>query len=322
GKDGDRVRVQQGSADVRVPKGQLALRQGSELRIGPSPEVLAGDLLVVPSGSLAVQSAGSEAVVRGAARVTRDFAVTVASYAGEADVRSAGSSLKVPALRQATVAALGELPRAAAPLQYRNDDQWDRRFLADAIDLGVELQSRSDGASAQFRNQGRTAGFYRLLFPQLEGQPFSEALLDPARPPGEHVVGAAVSLAGKDGDFAARWQKVFAFRGQGATWGLVAMDQAVARVPNLVAGIDEALGRARLPGQGVPVAAAAPTTTTTTTPPPTRTTTTTSTTRTTPPPTTPTTQPPLLPNPPDTGLPIDPLADDAVDLLNGLLPGG
>ena len=56
------------------------------------------------------------------------------------------------------------------------------------------------------------------------------------------LVGAAITLEGTRGTFAERWAAVFTFRDEGAEWGLVAMDQGVARVPLLNA-IDAAISR-------------------------------------------------------------------------------
>jgi hypothetical protein len=313
---------------VKLPTGDLALRQGSEIAIARSPELLTGDVLVVPTKKLTMRSVGSEAVVSGAARMSRRFALTVASYTGAADVSSAGSRLVVRGLRQATIPLQGQVPQAAEPLRYSNDDQWDRRFLADAIDLGVELQARSDGATAQFEGQGRTAGFYRTLMPELDSEPaFDVGLLNPNRPPGEHLVGAGIALAGTRGAFADRWAGIFAFRGEGATWGLVAMDQSVERVPGLLKRIDDALGRVTLPGQSAAAPSAPAPTTPTTRPslPPTTTPTTRPGSPTTTQPTTPTTQPPgpvvTIPNPPDElPLPINPPGDNPIGILEGLLP--
>jgi hypothetical protein len=325
-RNGDRVFVRSGAADLRVPDAELALREGSEVIVQNEPQLLRGDLLVVPSSRLSVRSDRSVYEVSGAARLSRGFADTAASYVGSTTVRSAGSSLAVPQYRQATVAAIGQVPRRPEPLKYRVDDAWDRRFLADAIDLGIELQSRSDGASAQFRGQGTTPGFYRTLLPQLDAvEPFQASLLDPGRPPGEHIVGAGLALAGRRGEFLDRWQRIFTFRSEGATWGLVAMDEGVQRVPGLVRSIDEALGRARLPGQpgfvalGPSTPASPGGTTTTTSSGPGSTPPTTSRPPTTAPPTT--QPPPIVTVPtPVTGLPIDPAAEQVVDTINGLLP--
>jgi hypothetical protein len=318
-RDGARVLVRSGTAEVHLPRAEVDLRVGSEIRVGQSSEVLAGDALAL--GGMTVTSAGSTAIVSGAARISRQFAVTVASYTGWVDIRSAGTGATVPALRQVAIPSLGQVA-GVVPLQYRSNDKWDRRFLADAIDLGIELQSRSDGASAEFQGQGTTSGFYKLLYPQLADQPdFNASLIDPARSPGEHIVGAGIALAGSKGDFATRWREVFAFRGQGAAWGLVAADQGVVHVPGLVGRIDDALGRFGLPGRPGPVALPARTgpTTPATTPtgpgqgPSGSTTTTTTTTSTT-------TTSTLLTEPPPTGVaPIDTTLDQTVDTLNGLL---
>lgn len=326
--DGDRVKVESGSAGLRVPAGELALREGSELRVGRSPELMAGDVLALPSKSITIDSAGTEAVVLGAARISREFTVTAAAYDGAIVLRSGGATLHVPRLRQATVPAPGQLPRTPSPLQLRDGDSWDRRFLAEAIDLTAELQARSDGATQQYRGEGRTAGFYRTLFPRLEGESqFDQSLLDTARPAGEHIVGAGIALAANPGNrFAERWGQIFDFRAQGAAWGLVAMDQGVSKVPGLVGSIDEALGRTPLPGNSARVSLGAPSVTTTTT---TRRapTTTSSTTTTTaddgggedPDPPEPVV---TIPDPPPLGLPIDEHLQEVVDELNGLLPKG
>jgi hypothetical protein len=330
-----RVLVDAGRATVRLPTAELDLRPTTEVRVGPGhPELLAGDLLVVPGRHvLTVTSAGSALAITGAARLSRTFSVSTASYEGNVQIVSAGSKLAVPALRQATVPALGQVPAIPEPLRYDAADKWDRRFLADAIDLGTELQARSDAANAQFRGQGTTPGFYRLLMPQLDTEPgFDGSSLQPSRSPGENLVGAGIATVGKQGDFRARWDGLFAFRGQGAAWGLVALEQGVLRVPGLLTTIDDALGRARLPGEPAPVAIGGPGATTTTSAPnvtaPTTVTTgprgTTSTTRgSSGGGSTSTTQPPIVavPHVPATGQPtVDQLTTQGVDTINGLLP--
>ncbi|MBV9412228.1 MAG: hypothetical protein JO148_11570, partial [Acidimicrobiia bacterium] len=150
----------------------------------------------------------------------------------------------------------GLVPAAPTPLDYRADNPWDRRYLGDAIDLGDELQARSDGFTFQLASgEGHTAGFYRQLLPDLENeQAFTQALLTPDMSPGDTLIGAAIAVQGKDGSFLDRWQSVFGFHSQGARWGLVALDQHVTRDP-LLSTVDDALGRR--PG-GVSTALAAP----------------------------------------------------------------
>jgi hypothetical protein len=150
----------------------------------------------------------------------------------------------------------GLVPASPTPLDYRADNPWDRRYLGDAIDLGDELQARSQGFTAQLTpDEGHTAGFYRLLIPALDSQPaFSQGLLQPDMASGDTLVGAAIAVQSHTGDFPDRWRSVFSFHSQGARWGLVAMDQRVTRGP-LLTEVDAALGRR--PVGGTTVAAGA-----------------------------------------------------------------
>jgi hypothetical protein len=244
---GERVQVLQGLAQVRLSNDrQLELRRGSEIVLQSSPSLTKGDALAVAKESALPVEAGAATarVRRGAAHVSRGLGTTAASYTGELAVESAGRQLGVPALRQATVPGPGLVPANAVPLDYRADNPWDRRYLGDAIDLGEDLQARSQGFTAQLSpDEGKTAGFYRQLLPPLETEPgFGQELLDPAVSAGDTLVGAAISVQSHKGDFSSRWRDVFSFRGQGARWGLVALDQRVTRAP-LLSGIDEALAR-------------------------------------------------------------------------------
>jgi hypothetical protein len=236
----------------------VELRGDSELQVLPQPALLRGDVLATAKSTpLTITAGNADAGVRdGAAHVTRGLGVIAASYVGDLAVSSAGRDMTVPALRQAAVPGPGLLPPGATPLDYRADNPWDRRYLGDAIDLGDELQARSDGFTAQLSSgEGHTAGFYRQLLPGLESEPaFTQELLPPDMAPGETLVGAAITLEGKNGDFLSRWKSVFDFRGQGARWGLVALDQHVTRAP-LLSSVDDALGRRSV---GTTAAAAAP----------------------------------------------------------------
>jgi hypothetical protein len=149
-------------------------------------------------------------------------------------VTTGARTLAVPALRQVTVAALGLLPNRPAPIVLSSADPWDRQFLGTAIDLTVEL----DGASRGFTPNAPadTADFFRrALTPLATEVSFSDQLLSatrpasaPARAPGEVLVGASIALAApsRSASFDQRWSAVFAFRDEGAAWGLVVLDQA------------------------------------------------------------------------------------------------
>jgi hypothetical protein len=255
----DRVRVLSGLSEVHFSSDRtVELRNGSELQVLSQPELMRGDVLASAKATpLTVSAGNAEAHVHdGAAHVSRALGVTAASYSGDLTVTSAGRDLSVPALRQAGVPGPGLVPATPSPLDYQPDNPWDRRYLGDAIDLGDELQARAEGFTAQLApDEGHTAGFYRELLPALDKEPaFTQAQLDPNMSPGDTLIGAAITVQGKNGDFADRWQSVFGFHAQGARWGLVALDQRVSRAP-LLAQVDDALGRHSV---GTTVAAPAP----------------------------------------------------------------
>ncbi|HEX2701278.1 MAG TPA: hypothetical protein VHM89_13845 [Acidimicrobiales bacterium] len=243
---GAQVKVLDGSASISLEDGaRLDVRKGSEIGLG-SPLSLVADDLLVTSGRAPVKVAvaGSAVTVDGVARLTRDLAVSAATYRGSVTVQSAARTLVVPALRQTQVPSLGVLPATAEPLDYDTKDIWDRRFLGVAMELTDQLEARSRGFTNLLEpGSGRTAGFFRLLLPALENEPaFDQDLLSDTRPPGETLIGAAIAVSGKIGSFVERWDSVFRFKGQGASWGLVALDQQVNNADSLVHTVDVAIG--------------------------------------------------------------------------------
>jgi hypothetical protein len=340
---GDRVRIRQGTAVIQLRDDRrFELRQGTDLELLPreavadiQPMLIAGDLLVVshPRPMVVGVSNGAEITVQGDARLSRGVSLLVATYEGTAQLSANGSTLTVPALRQASLPATGVFPGKASPLEYSSSDSWDLRYLSDAMDLSNQLKGRSDGFTSQLgATDGRTVNFFRDLFPRLAAEPaFTASLLNSRRAPGETLVGAAITLEGRRGTFAERWAAVFGFRDDGADWGLVAEDQGVERAP-LVTAIDDAISRG--PTQfaaGPPVGSRPPTSltppnsggatssvpaTTTTVARPRPGTPTTSTT-TTPPPPDPTST--SVVGPLNTGTPLDQTVNDLVKTLNGLL---
>ena len=336
---GDRVRVRQGTAVIQLRDDRrFELRQGSDLELLPReasndilPTLVAGDLLIVSdSRPMVVSANGAEISVHGDARVSRGVALLVATYEGTAQLSAGGSTIAVPTLRQASLPPTGTFPTKVSPLEYSSADGWDQRYLSDAMDLSNQLKGRSDGFTSQLGPaEGRSVNYFRELFPRLAAEPaFTAALLNPARAPGDTLVGAAITLEGTRGTFAARWAAVFTFRDEGAEWGLVAMDQGVARVPLLTA-IDDAINRGPTqfavgpPGRpptslnppisgGATSSVPATTTTTTLRPRPGATTTTTA------PPPAGTTNTSVT-GPLNTGTPVDDTVNDLVNTLTGLL---
>lgn len=248
-KAGSMVAVTEGWARLAVAGGSsYELRPSTVFVVGRIPELASGQLLVeAPGGPVTVASAGSAVTVSGVARITRSLGVDAAVYRGQAVLQSAGREFPVPALRQAAIPALGIVPTAATPLRVDPDDAWDRRLLAEAIALADELEARSIAFGPNVRpDVPRDGSFFKDLLPGLGKEPgFSEILLVAARPAGETLVGASIVTASTKGHFGDRWQAVFGFRSEGATWGLVAMDQGVG-APAALTMVDAAVGRTRV----------------------------------------------------------------------------
>lgn len=252
-KLGDRVRIRQGTAVIRLPGDRrLELRMGTDIELQAAPEgksvrpmLLGGDLLVVSDAvPLALAAEGAGISVQGDARVSRGVALLLAVYQGHADLRTADSGLVVPALRQAALPPTGQFPAKPTPLEYSAGDPWDQRYLSAAIELTDQLNARSQGFTAQLGpTEGRSFNYFRDLFPHLASEPaFTAALVNPSRLPGETLVGAAITIEGTRVTFAERWNQVFTFRDEGAAWGLVAFDQGVRQVP-VIETIESAIGR-------------------------------------------------------------------------------
>ena len=330
---GDRVLVREGTAIVRFGGDrQLELRKGSSIELVAGPvessvrtELVGGSVLATAGNQpVTVTSDGTELLVTGTARVSRTLSLLVATYRGSTEITSGGRTLSVPAFRQVNLAAAGLLPNRPSPVEYVATDAWDQRLLSDAVNLGAQLGAKSRGFSSQpGAGDGRTPAYFRQLLPALAAQPEFDTLLDPSRPAGETLVGAAIVLESRRGSFADRWSGVFGFRGDGADWGFVAGDQGVdgSAVLNTV---DAAIGRAPAPlfaGGTVPPTTRPPPQQP---PPPRRTTPTTAPPRGPATATTvaPPTAPPVPPGGLNTGLPIvDETVTSLVDTLGGLLRG-
>lgn len=256
---GSRVEMVTGSATLEYPDGPTyELREGlgavehTTVVAHERPHLESGDLLVVGAAGDEVDIDGATVRLDGDGKIGRRLSLVAQVYEGRAEMTSAGRSVTVPALRQAAVPAARLVPAAPSPLVYDAADPWDRRYLAEAVALGDALVARARGFTAQLQpGEGRSAGFYRLLLPELESQPgFGPTLVHQTRPPGETLVGAAIAVAADDEpaaahEFVDRWSDVFAFRDQGADWGLVALDQQVAQAA-LVDRLDAAIARAPL----------------------------------------------------------------------------
>ncbi|MCU1485046.1 MAG: hypothetical protein JWN67_1792 [Actinomycetia bacterium] len=353
---GQTVTVTGGSAVLGLPGDtSLELRRGSTVEVGPRPTLVDGDALAVAGSGDDLTVAAGDATFDlhdGAARVRRSAGVTFAVYQGGADVESLGRRRTAKALRQVTVTDSGSLQKAVPLVYDRADpDPWDTRYLNDAIDLGGQLDRRVRLLNTRPTPPAWDAGYLEGIVPALRSaKGFDAGLLVAGRSVGETIVGASIALGGS-GDLADRWQHAFAFREEGADWGLVALDQRARRasVLNVLNGVLDRVVASISPistgGSGGPSTTStggrASTTTTTT---PRRGTTPTaptapatpilppitvpilpsSPTPTTPPPTTPTqpSSPPTTPSTPKPTIPPVTVPPPVQGLLDGLLGNG
>lgn len=302
---GDVVTLDDGTATLELAGGQTyelrAEPTPTTLEVGAPPTLTAGDVLVTEGFPAQVRHASTTVSALGAMKV--DAAVPeVVSYIGRARIDGAGSLDEVLGLRQVVLTS-SATPEA---LEYDGADPWDRRFLADAIAFGTRLEALARGYTADLGARTPSVNFYEAVLPALaDEREFGADLLDD-RDAGETIVGAAIVVQGREGTFRDRWEAVFAFRDQGAAWGLVALDQGVSSAP-LLDTVELAVGAPR------------PTTTTTSPPPTSPTTRPPGSTTTEPPQGPPTTAPPEdPPSPPTTGL-LDPVLDPVGAILDELL---
>jgi hypothetical protein len=257
---GDRVRIFTGDAVLALAgDGSLELRagsgtaEGSRVEVGTVPILLDGEgLLIAGEQEQVVEAGGARlSLVDGAARLSRSTGATFAVYDGRADLSTGGRTLEegLPALRQVVVAEVGMLPLTPSPLRVSDPPgPWDRRFLGEAIDLGSVLEQRSVGFTTLLQDDFvPDLFFFQAVLAGLLYEPgFDQSLLDEQeRQVGETLVGAAIALVGDGGDFAARWHQVFELREEGASWGIIALDQTASRAA-LQRVLDEAVARSPL----------------------------------------------------------------------------
>lgn len=244
----DRVRVVEGSAVLELPDSATAeLRSGSVVTVGAGARrallLESGDLLVeAPKKTLLVDGGTAEVSVAGAAKLRRAASLAVGVYKGNVllDSQKAESSLTVPRYRQAVAAGTGLLPANAEPLELRAADAWDVRMLPEVLDVSQQLEAMGhDFEGSLPAGLGQGPELFRTLVPALRDAPITPQLLV-GRAPAENLIGfVLVSL--DQGDFPTRVKRVFGFRSEGASWGLVAADRDLN--PNPVIGtLESALG--------------------------------------------------------------------------------
>lgn len=305
---GDVVSMEEGTAVLELADGstyELRFRGdvGTEITVGAPPTVTAGDALVVAGFPARVKVDTATLTAQGALRVDAEETVA-AAYAGRTRVAGVGDIDELTGLRRLVLVAGAELE----PISFDGTDEWDRRFLGEAVAFGDRLEALARGYTNDLPpGGGRTAGFFQAVVPALaDEREFNDDLLAVERAPGETLVGAAIAVQGRIGTFRHRWAAVFAFRDAGARWGLVALDQGVSSAPVLET-IELAIGGTATTTVPAPTTSAPTTSTSAPSPDPTTTTQTSTTTTTT-----------TTTAPPPSG-PLDLVTDPAQELLDGLL---
>ena len=250
----DQVRVIDGRAVLELTKSKIELRSGSVLTIHEKDQPTAislddGDLLVESGRGDTVAVDGGTAVIKvaGSAKLRRGVSLAAGVYTGTARLERNDQGLNVSQYRQAAVVGTGILPPAAEPLSLAQSDEWDRRMLGPvmALDEQLMLITQAFEADAPAAVGPET---YKEWVPRAAGLPLTPEMLA-GRAVGENLVGVTLVALDK-GDFMTRFQSIFGFRTEGASWGLVAADRAINPNP-VLSDLEVALGKAR-PGLALP----------------------------------------------------------------------
>jgi hypothetical protein len=251
---GDAVVVDKGVAAIRTTGGTLFARAGSAVVFTRgAPRIARGDVLVQGKAfNVAMRAASAE--ISGIARVRQGLTLEVGMYKGGAVVHTATETVGVPLLRRVIVAGNGGVSAATlAPLVLDATDAWDRKFLGDAIELDAALTARSRGLTLLIAGQGNDVLSQVLATPQwhdaltvLGDQPIGEVVVAAELARAAHLDKTAIAEALK-------------LRGEGASWGLIAIGLGVHDVPAKFAGLDAVAAPEVAPAVVVPQAPAAPT---------------------------------------------------------------
>lgn len=259
---GDQVRVIDGRATLELgregrPNSKVELRAGSVLTVHEKDQPTAlslddGDLLVESGRGDTVAVDGGTAVVKvaGSAKLRRGVSLAAGVYTGTARLERNDQGLNVSQYRQAAVVGTGILPPAAEPLSLAASDEWDRRMLGPvmALDEQLLLITQAFEADAPAAVGPET---YKEWVPRAAALPLTSEMLA-GRAVGENLVGVTLVALDK-GDFITRFQSIFGFRAEGASWGLVAADRAINPNP-VLSDLELALGKAHpdlVPPEGI-----------------------------------------------------------------------
>jgi hypothetical protein len=212
----------------------------------------------VQGKDMVVGMRAATATINGIARVRQGLTLEVDVYRGAAVVRTVTDTVGVPRLRRAVVSGNGSSLVTIAPLVLNSIDKWDRKFLGTAIELDSALSARSRGLTMQVANDGDA-----VVNQVVNATGFSDLTLLRDEPVGEFVVAAELARAahlGEQGVLAA-----LKLRSEGASWGLIAIEQGLHSLPATFDGIDSSVvpvnadSVAKVPTADAPAATTTPT---------------------------------------------------------------
>ncbi|MGH8999852.1 MAG: hypothetical protein ACRDY7_10745 [Acidimicrobiia bacterium] len=250
----DRIRVVDGEAVLELPGGARAeLRSGSSVSLASGRDadlvLEAGDLLVESRrGALEVDGGMALMSVTGVAKLRRSVSLVAGVYEGNVVMVKDERQLGIPRYRQAAAAGTGILPSEVDPLRLDADDPWDARIVPDILALDRQLVSLGQDFDAELPESFEaTPELFRQVVPALSEAPIRPEVLA-GRSAGENLIGLVLVSLEDRGGFDANARNVFAFRSEGASWGLVAFDRDLNPNP-VVDDMEFALGALEDSGQ-------------------------------------------------------------------------
>ena len=244
---GDSVSVSKnGLAKMTLATGRAFELAGStlaSLKSQASVELDHGDILGTLTAPARVFSGGIEvAAKKGTFRVDRDSSSRIRDYEGSpVEVSSSGGTLAIPRYREVVIAG-GVLPKTPRPLRLSSSDRWDKRMLQDVIDLDDRLSSFASGLEAQLGDDSGV-DFYKRVLPLGVDVGFLGQFLSNRR--SDVLIGLLMAMGGNGSQTGVqeRFQKIFSLWSDGASWGLLAHEFAVAQ-PSLFDGLLAAIQKA------------------------------------------------------------------------------
>jgi hypothetical protein len=242
---GSRVRVGPGGSALLVGPGSTTeAAPGAELELRAGHVVLRrGSVLV--QGRLGLEAADATIATQGAVRLDRGLTVRVGAYEGSADISFTARRLTVARYRE-IVFSPGFFPRASSPLRVSGPDAWDRRILADELELDRSLNAFAVGLLP--RPQVVETGIVALVGLGISALPPAPSAPLPAV---DKLLASAIAAAAPGGPNTL--SVAFALRSEGAAWAVVAATLG-ARTEQVLSRLQAAIG----PQSPPPAATAAP----------------------------------------------------------------